>query len=256
MIMMTFRNQYLIVSALLATLSLPGLAQDADAGELSALYSSPAFQQSVLQKVGKPTLAAGQRSVLGDSAPPSPAAVRVSMAETFRADLNYQAQEGISRTLREQLALRVVDAEPEQAPEVRSALASGWIWQQFDALLSGIGYSSRNLADVMASYYVGAWEIVHHSVAAPRHFRAARDQLARSLTQCPEIILMTDAEKQRTSEALGILTAVAGNGSQALLQKDDQIGYLAMQNAVYESLLAQGIDLKRLSLGYRGFQPS
>nr|WP_299689060.1 DUF6683 family protein [Hydrocarboniphaga sp.] len=227
-----------------------------DTAELSVLYASPAFQQSVMQKVGKPTLAAGQRSVLGASAPPSSAAVRIYMPETVSADLDYQAQEGISRTLREQLARRVVNADPQQEPEVRTALASGWIWQQFDALLSGIGYSSRNLADVMASYYVGSWEIVNHTVVPPNYFRAVRNQLARSLRHSPEIILMSDAEKQRTSEALGILTTVAGNGSQELLKKGDQIGYLAMQSAVYESLLLQGIDLKHLTLTYLGFQPS
>ena len=250
-----FRDQYLIVSLLLASLSAPGFAQEADPAELSSLYASPAFQQTVLQKVGRPILAAGQRSLLGDSAPPSPAALRVSTASSLNAELDYQAQEGISRTLREQLAQRVSEAEPEQQPEVRSALASGWLWRQFESLLSRIGYSSRNLADVMASYYVGAWEIVNRSAATPGNFRAARDQIARSLTHSPEIILMTDPEKQRTSEALGILTTVASNGSQALLLKGDQIGYLAMQTAVYESLLEQGIDLKRLSLGYRGFEP-
>lgn len=250
-----FRNQYLIVSLLLASLSAPGFAQEADPAELSSLYASPTFQQSVLQKIGRPILAAGQRSLLGDSAPPSPAAVRVTTTAGLSANLDYRAQEGISRTLREQLVQRVSNAEPEQEPEVRSALASGRIWRQFESLLSGIGYSSRNLADVMASYYVGAWEIVHRRSATPDVFRAARDQIATSLAHSPEIILMTDPEKQRTSEALGILTAVASNGSQALLLKGDQTGYLAMQSAVYESLLEQGIDLKRLSLGYRGFEP-
>jgi hypothetical protein len=251
----SFRSQYLIVSLFLASLSAPGFAQQADPAELSSLYASPTFQQSVLQKVGRSTLAAGQRSLLGDSAPPSPAAIRVSFPDNLSADLDYQPQEGISRTLREQLATRVADAEPEQETEVRSALASGWIWRQFESLLSGIGYSSRNLADVMASYYVGAWEIVNRSVAKPAHFRAAREQIATALTHSPEIILMTDPEKQRSSEALGILTTVASSGSQALLLKGDQIGYLAMQTAIYESMLEQGIDLKRLSLGYRGFQP-
>jgi hypothetical protein len=255
MIATTFRSQYLIVSLTLATLSLPGFAQEADPAELSSLYSSPAFQQSLLQKVGKPTLAAGQRSVLGDSAPPSPAAIRVELPESLTADLHYHAQEGISRTMREQLANRVADADPQQEPEVRSALASGWIWRQFEALLSGLGFSGRNLADVMASYYVGSWQIVHRTIAPPESFRAVRDQLAQSLEHSPEIILMSDAEKQRSSEALGILTTVASNGSAALLQKGDQIGYLAMQSAVYDALLEQGIDLKRLSLGNRGFQP-
>lgn len=255
MIPSNFRSQYLLISLLLASLSAPGFAQEADPAELSSLYSSPAFRQSVLQKVGRPTLAAGQRSLLGDQAPPSLAAIRVAMPDTLSADLHYQAQEGISRTLREQLAQRVGNAEPGQEPELRSALTSGWIWRQFESLLSGLGFSSRNLADVMASYYVGAWEIVNHRVAPAPHFRAARDQLAHSLTHSPEIILMTDPEKQRTSEALGILTTLAGNGSQALLQKGDQIGYLAMQSAVYDALLEQGIDLKRLSLGYRGFEP-
>lgn len=254
MVLKRIRHAATIVGAILLASTAPRcLAQET--AELSALYSSPAFQQTLIQKIGRSTLAAGQRSLLGASAPPSASEVRVYLPDTLSADLDYQATAGISKTLREQLALRVTRADPSQGNEVRNALGTDWIWQRFDTLLAGIGYSSRNLADVMASYYVGSWEIVNQSTVQPRMFRAVRDQLAASLRHSPEILLMSNAEKQRTSEALGILITVAGNGSQALLQKGDQIGFLAMQAAVHQSLLEQGIDLKRLTLTRRGFVP-
>jgi len=64
---------------------------------------------------------------------------------------------------------------------------------------------------------------------------------------------MSNAEKQRVSESIGIMCTIVDDGSQQLRDQGDQIGYLAVQNAVRESLLEQGLDMKRLRLTRRGF---
>ena len=120
-------------------------------------------------------------------------------------------------------------------------------------MLAGSGYNSRNIADVLASYYVSAWEIVNSRSATPSDSRAARDRIAWSLKRSPEIMFMSDAEKQRSAESLGIITAVSSTGSRALLQRNDAVNYARLQQQVNQSFLQQGIDMKQLSLGRYGF---
>lgn len=220
----------------------------------AALYLSASCQRDLLEKVGRQMLAAGQRGVLGNSAPPSASTVQaMGLAPVASAQLFYMANDSISRTLHEQIAGRMMRYDPKQAPRIQSLMLSGAIWRDYDALLNRLGYSGRNVADVLTSYYIGSWEIVNQSVVTPDRWRAVRNQIARSLSRSPEIMLMSDIEKQRSSETLGIVTAVTNANRQSLTIQGDQIGLLALQSAVHESLLAQGIDLKRLFVTARGF---
>ncbi len=218
-----------------------------DDADVATLYATNVMQQGVMQ-ISPPSLVAATRSVLGEPLPAASALVA-------RAELRYQANEGISRTLRQQLARRVAASSPSQAYNVRRAFATDSIWQTFDRALSGYGYSSLNIADVMASYYVRCWEIVNATDAHPMFLRAVRNRLAWMLMYSPEIMLMSDIEKQRTAETLGILTTVAQTGREQLQRQNDAIGMVLLQTAVYKSTLMQGIDLKQLTLSSRGFVP-
>lgn len=233
----------ILVLSLFAT---PCMGQDN--AEIASLYSTSLLQTGLTQ-VSRASLAAAQRSVLGE---PLPAAnVRVA-----RAELHYQSIEGISRTLRQQLASRAIASNPSQAYGIRRALATDAIWLNFDKALTTFGFSSGNLADVMASYYVRCWEVVNATDAQPVFMRAVRNRLYWMLTYSPEIMLMSDIEKQRTAETLGILTAVAHTGREELNRQGDQIGMVLLQTSVYKSMLMQGIDLKQLTLSSRGFSPA
>lgn len=245
-----FRLACILIAASLLVAS-PCRAQDAP--PLPSLFLSSDFYDSLLQKVSRATLAAGQRSVLGKAGPPPLTTQRNGMTETLTANLNYQPSDGISRTLRQQIFSKLGSADPAQQPRVRDAFSSGAIWQQFDQLLSGAGYNARNIADVMAAYYVSAWEIVNLKAAAPADSRAARDRIAWSLQRSPEIMFMSDAEKQRSAESLGIITTVSMTGSRELLQRNDALSYATLQERVNQSFLQQGVDMKQLSLGRYGF---
>ena len=249
--------------AVAATL-VAGVAKSAPSGSIfaaqpeltdqAALYLSASCQRDLMEKVGRQMLAAGQRSVLGNSAPPSASTVQaMGLAPVASAQLFYTANDSISRTLHEQIAGRMMRYDPKQAPRIQSLMLSGVIWRDYDALLNRLGYSGRNVADVLTSYYIGSWEIVNQSVVTPDLWRAVRNQVARALSRSPEIMLMSDIEKQRSAETLGIVTAVTNANRQSLTIQGDQIGLLALQSAVYESLMTQGIDLKRLFVTGRGF---
>ncbi len=205
-------------------------------------------------KVGRPVLAAGQRSVLG-SAPTLQVRTGSNELSPPLAQLQYQASDSISHTLHEQIAGRMMAYDPAQAAPIQTLLVSGEVWRDFDGLLSRLGLSSRNIADVMTSYYVGSWEVVNQTVASAAFWLGARKQIAASLSRSPEILLMSDSEKQRSSETLGIVTAVTSSAWQAMQVQGDQIGLLALQSSVHQSLLQQGIDMKRLKLSQRGFAP-
>jgi hypothetical protein len=227
--------------------------QALDTATLSSLYLSSDFYTGLIQQVSKPTLAAGQRSVLGKLGPPPLTTMRDGMTETLTANLSYQPLDGISRTLRQQIATKVARADPGQAPQIRSALASDSIWQQFNQVMGDSGYDVRNIADVMASYYVAGWEIVNRKIVQPNFASAARMQIIWSLKRSPEIMFLSDAEKQRSAEALGIMTTVSTIGSRMLAQQNDPIGAVTLQEMVYQSFLQQGVDLKLLTLGRNGF---
>ncbi|WP_428310500.1 DUF6683 family protein [Hydrocarboniphaga sp.] len=245
------RLAILLITAALLSASPAGRAQDSP--PLPSLFLSSEFYDGLLQKVSKATLAAGQRSVLGKAGPPPLTTNRDGMTETLTANLYYAPSDGISRTLRQQIVSKVIGLDPVQQPLVREAFAGATIWQQFEQLLAGSGYNSRNIADVMAAYYVSAWEIVNLRSATPSDSRAARDRIAWSLKRSPEIMFMSDAEKQRSAESLGIITAVSATGSRSLLQRNDAKTYAMLQERVNQSFLQQGVDMKQLSLGRYGF---
>ncbi|WP_168148935.1 DUF6683 family protein [Solimonas marina] len=216
---------------------------------LSSLYWSADFYRNLLQKIGSATLAAGERSVM-----------RIPMAPRYnsnvRAELHFQVSDGIGPTLRQQLAQRMVYANPQQAVQIRTALSSDWLWQEFDHHLSREGYDSRDLGDVMTAYYVSSWEVVHHADVSSEQYRAARNQIVWYLRRSPEIMFMTDIEKQRAAEAFALLVSTIQSGRRDLRQKRDDTGLAYLQNLVYQSVLTQGVDLKRLDIGHRGFIPA
>lgn len=246
-----FCSSALLILGLCVALPAAGTAgspniEEAPLSALSSLYWSADFYRNLSQKIGTSVLAAGERSVTGA---PGPA----RQASVMRAELRYQVADGIGPTLRRQLAQRMVDANPGRAASIRVALETDWLWQQFDQTLANAGYNSRNLGDVMAAYYINSWEVVHQTQARPDLYRAARNRMGWYLKRSPEIMFMTDIEKQRAAEAFGLLASTMKAGSQVLTQKGDTVGLIALQDLVYQSLLVQGVDLKRLDLARSGF---
>lgn len=228
----------------------PAFAQD-----LSSIYSSSVFQQGVIG-MGKPTLEAGQKAYTSSASQNAKnnSSARISLNAMTKV-LQYKSSSTISQSVRTDLRTHLIrtNSSPGFQAEITKALSTDAIWQEFDRLLTSYGYSSRNLADVMAAYYVCGWEIVHKQEIQPQQFRAIRNQLAVTMANSPDIRRLSDAEKQRTAEAMGIMTAIAGAGSQELLKQRNQQGFAELQQAVYQSFSKQGIDLKQLKLTDDGF---
>lgn len=241
-----------MLGAALAASPLASAQPPPDLGDQAALYLSASCQADLLARVGRSLLNAGQRGILGASAPGAASFQRTS-AGVGAAQLYYEPIDSISRTLYEQLGGRMLRHDPRQAGRIHHLVLSGWVWQEFEQWLGRLGYSGRNVADVLTSYYVGSWEIVNQTVAGPAQWRAVRSQIGIALAYSPEVLLMSDIEKQRSSQTLGIVTAITNANRQNLQVEGDQVGLIALQLAVHESLLAQGIDLKRLRIGNRGF---
>jgi hypothetical protein len=218
---------------------------------------SPDCMLELARSVDRPLLSAVQRSVLGVSTPSAVSTVRSATAGTppaALAQLSYQPSTSISRTLHQQLADRLRLRDPDLSVLIRSRLLSGTFWQDYSAMLAQRGYSGRNLADVVALYYVWNWEIVHSAQADATTLRAVRRQIAATLSRSPEVLLMSDTEKQRAAEALGVFAAINRSQYLTLRQQNDDIGVLLLQAAVRDSLLLQGVDLTQLSLTARGFE--
>jgi hypothetical protein len=140
---------------------------------------------------------------------------------------------------------------------LRSAVASGGPWQEFDQLLRQHGYDPRDLADVVAAFYLIAWEVATggDALAQPAGIAAVRGQARQMLAGNPAMSRLSEAERQATAETLAFHAmaiaarhhdlSTAGAGPQVIAYRTEVADAVAQW---------QGIDLRRFSLTPTGFQ--
>jgi hypothetical protein len=180
---------------------------------------------------------------------------RQQQAFGFAADgkLTYSPSTEVSTSVRRQLAQRLVASDPEHASVIESTLSSDAVWRGFADAVERNGGSSRNLADVMAAYYVSSWEIVHREEAGAQRYQSVRQQFAAVLTAQPELLGRDDAAKQRQAEDMGIRMSLFSAAARQMLERGDEKGFAAIQDAVRYAVLAHdGIDLKNVQLTGHG----
>lgn len=173
------------------------------------------------------------------------------------ASLGYSPSASVSQSVRKEMLANLLasNRDPAAQSEIKQLFATDEVWREFDRLLSSYGYSSRNLADVVAAYYVGAWEIVNYrEEVQPRQFKAIREQLAGTLVTMPGIVNASDAQKQQWAESMGMTTALLGSSSAALLQKGKASEFALLQAQVRQGMIEYyGIDMKGLQVTDAGF---
>ncbi len=171
------------------------------------------------------------------------------------AAFDYTPSADVSRSVRQELSAEIAKTNPSQAGSVQQALYTDQIWREFNRLLGSFGYSGTNLADVMTAYYIINWEVVNGADASRNRagIQAVHDQLTTALLSDPKVAGLGDVDKQRAAEGLGLMAAVAGGAKNELVKSGDRAGLAQLQSAVHQSVLQQGIDLKRLKLTAQGF---
>lgn len=186
-------------------------------------------------------------AALPRQAAPAPAASTTS----FRADPEVSArirQEVLSATL----------PGGQDAARLRDAVETGAIWQEFDRLLTRHGYDPRDLADVVAAFYLIAWEVATggDALAQPAGIAAVRGQARAMLAGNAATASQTEAERQATAERLAFHAMAIAIRHQDLRAAGNRAALATYRTEVAQAVLReQRVDLRRFALVASGFQP-
>ncbi|MEQ8816736.1 MAG: hypothetical protein RLO51_18340 [Thalassobaculum sp.] len=230
------------VAGLLLLFPLPSVALSADETD-GAFYSAAIFDKAVIP-VSAATLR-GLQTVSG------PARLPASVLEFRRT---WKAEQAARDRLLDSLLATTDD--PVDRERISRSVANDEIWRKFDRLLSFAGYSSRNLADVTTAYYVIAWEVVRDGQAIDYlgGVRQVRDSVADALLHAPDLIVMSDADKQEAAVAMAYLAIVSAHRVRELREAGDRAGEARLREQVRRAVLrGQGVDLATLRLTNLGF---
>ena len=140
---------------------------------------------------------------------------------------------------------------------LRAAIASGLPWDEFDRLLRQHDYDPRDLADVVAAFYLIAWEVATGSdaLAQPAGIAAVRGQARQMLAANPAMARLSEADRQATAETLAFHAMAIAARHQDLRNAGAGPQMIAYRTEVAEVVAQwQGIDLRRFTLTPTGFQ--
>lgn len=211
--------------------------------------STPMFSAGIFRQEVIPVRMATLRGVqlASESAPRLPSDV-LRFTRTHRVEM--QARDRLLASL-----LATTD-DPAFRARIHDSVASGEVWREFDRILSFVGYSSRNLADVTTAYYVIAWEVVSgaHAIDYLRGVRIVRDAVAEALLADPDVAALPDPEKHEAAVVMAYMAIVAGHRMRELRDAGDLAGLKWLREQVRRSVLVgQGVDLAALRLTNLGF---
>lgn len=162
----------------------------------------------------------------------------------------------VSARVRQQMLAAALPNSPNPQA-LRAAVEAGMPWQEFDRLLTQHGYDPRDLVDVVAAFYLIAWEVATggDALAQPAGIAAVRGQARQMLAGNPAMARLNEAERQATAETLAFHAMAmagrhhdlqaAGGGPQLIAYRAEVAQAVAQQ---------QGIDLRRFTLTPNGFQ--
>lgn len=234
-----------LFAALLTGGAQPAAAQDPLG--LTSIYSAEVFQQDVIA-MGKPVLDTGQDAGEASGAEQDPAVQQA---------LTYDPSPEVERRTRQKLfdSLITSTSDPAVQAQIEKTVASDAVWQQFHQVLSNAGYSTTNLADVTAAYYIIAWEVVNGPDAAVHAagVQAVRADVAAAYAADPRLKDLTDADKQEAASIMAYMATIAAASANQLRSTGNQAGLETLQGEVHKAVLGQGLDLAQLQLTARGF---
>lgn len=258
---------------LLAVLAAPGpaLAQEGTADSRPAVLT---FDAARLGANGAAAVGAGLRLFPAEIPPPAAPRAQGAAARAApippsglpgskpaalpgpRAATVFHPDPNVSARVRQEVLAAALPGSPDPAA-LRAAVAMGTPWQQFDRVLAGHGYDPHDLADVVAAFYLIAWEVATggDALAQPAGIAAVRGQARQMLAASPGLARMTEAERQATAETLAFHAMAIATRHNDLRQAGGVQAVMAYRQEVAEAVSRQqGIDLRRFALTAAGFQ--
>ena len=199
----------------------------------------------------KPAGATGPALPGGKPAPLPPAGRAVALSPT-----GFTPDPAITARVRQQALASALPTSPNP-DALRAAVNSGRPWEEFDRLLRQHGYDPRDLADVVAAFYLIAWEVATggDALAQPAGIAAVRGQARQMLAGNAAMARLSEAERQATAETLAFHAMAMAARHQDLRNAGAGAQVVAYRAEVAQAVAQwQGIDLRRFALTPSGFQ--
>lgn len=215
---------------------------------------APAAMPLPAGPVVKPGVGAAPPALAGLPKPPPLPAVQGPGAVP-RSPTAFRANPAISQRVRQQVLAASLPTSPNPAG-LRRSVEAGLPWAEFDRLLQQHGYDPRDLADVVAAFYLIAWEVATGGDATlqPAGIAAVRGQARQMLAGQPRMAGMTEAERQETAETLAFHAMAIAARHHDLQAAGAGPALGAFRTEVAEAVAQQqGIDLRRFGLTPTGF---
>lgn len=168
----------------------------------------------------------------------------------------FRADPAVSARVRQAVLAAALPSSPNPGA-LRTTVESGAPWREFDRLLRRHGYDPRDLADVVAAFYLIAWEVATASdaLAQPAGIAAVRGQARQLVAANPGMARLNEAERQETAETLAFHAMAMAARHNDLRVARDAAQLAAFRTEVAETVAQQqGIDLRRFTLTPAGFQ--
>ncbi len=188
----------------------------------------------------------------GTSTKPTPAPRR---PVSLRFTVSPSPTRKVNRTMAAAFAKSVPGFQ--RAPFLRAADA-GWFTGAFRELARPMGWSDRDLGDVLAGNFVLSWMVVHGvdglDAAQQAGANAFRCKLRARLKRLPAAGRLSNADKQRTAQMAATLAMIVIAQRIQYLKAGDQAKLGELTLTVSEGARkAFGVDLAGLTLGASGF---
>lgn len=231
----------------------PGAAAIAPDSPTPAAVPAPSVATPPAPAVIKPAGATGPTLPGGKPASLPPAG---GTPAATRSPTAFGINPTVTARVRDQALASALPTSPNPVA-LRAAIASGRPWEEFDQLLRQHGYDPHDLADVVAAFYLIAWEVATggDALAQPAGIAAVRGQARHMLATNPAMARLSEAERQATAETLAFHAMAIAARHQDLQNAGAGPQVIAYRTEVANAVAQwQGIDLRRFSLTPTGFQ--
>jgi hypothetical protein len=173
--------------------------------------------------------------------------------DSLLAAAKFQPSSEVRQRVIERFVALVDQGGDLEREKIRDFLSTGRLNRDFNGLLDRLGFDKHNLADVMSAYYVGMWEVSNGRYLHDDQAKAVRNALAPEFVRNTNLVKLTSAQKQEAAETYTLLVMLAVFDYQTLRKGNDAVAAKAFQDTVYRGALRQGVDLRKLDVGERGF---
>lgn len=144
--------------------------------------------------------------------------------------------------------------QPGKRGEIAGVIDGGGLRRDFERLMRSHGFDPRNVADVVAAYYIVMWQVVHDQVPTAGQIRGTRGRIVSGLARKRELAAMSDAQKQEAAETLTLLAALALRSYEDFKRRGDLNGLVGFQTVISALTRKSGVDIAQLVITDQGFR--